>query len=258
MTQTLNLPGIYNLVTFDSVSSTNDEAKKLAEQGEDAAPDGTLVWARSQSAGRGRRGREWFGAEGNLYCSLILRPDAPAIEATQLGYVAALAIYDTIGELCPPGYEAHCKWPNDVLLNSKKVSGILMESSGSSPDGHLDWLILGVGINVATHPDDTPYPATSFAAEGARDISVEDTLASFSRNFLVWCRRWMEDGFEGLRETWVWRAAGLNEEILVRLENQELSGIFAGIDENGALRLRQNENEQTITVGDVFFPNHKT
>lgn len=251
------LPGVYNLIALDHVDSTNDEAKRLAQEGEDACPDGTLIWAKSQSAGRGRRGRAWETLDGNLFLSLVLRPDVPAMEAVQLGYVAALSIYDTIGELCPPGYEAHCKWPNDVLLNGKKVSGILLEASGN-PKGNLDWLVLGVGINVTQHPEGMAYPATSFHAEGATGITREDTLISFSRNFLAWTRRWMDDGFDTIRENWLWRAKGLDEAINVRLENEALSGIFAGIDETGALLLMQDTTKgpevRTITVGDVFFP----
>lgn len=257
MTDLPDLPGVYNLIALDHVDSTNDEAKRLASQGEDACPDGTLVWAKTQSAARGRRGRKWEALDGNLFLSLVLRPEVSLIEATQLGYVAALAVYDTIGELCPPGYEAQCKWPNDVLLNGKKFCGILLESSGNQK-GSLDWLVLGLGINVATHPTDVDYQTTSFHGEGARDISREDALTSFARNFLAWTRRWLDDGFGVVRENWIWRAKGLNEAINVRLDNETLSGIFAGIDETGALLLRQDTangpETRVVTVGDVFFP----
>jgi len=259
MTALPDLPGVYNLIAFDHIGSTNDEAKRLAGLGEDECPDGTLVWAKSQSAARGRRGRTWESLDGNLFLSLVLRPDVPIMEATQLGYVAALAVYDTIAELCPAGYEAQCKWPNDVLLNDKKFCGILLEASSNS-GGVLDWLVLGLGINVAQHPDDSnlDYATTSFHAEGATDITREQTLVSFARNFLLWTRRWLDDGFSVIRENWVWRAKGIDQEIEVRLEYETLSGIFAGIDENGALLLRQGAGNasviKTITVGDVFFP----
>lgn len=256
MSSVPGLPGVYNLVTLDETGSTNDEAKRLAALGEEVCPDGTLVWAKSQTAARGRRGRAWESMDGNLFLSLVLRPDVPAMEATQLGYVAALAIYDTIGELCPAGYEAACKWPNDVLLNGKKFCGILLEASGDGA-GNLDWLVLGVGINVARHPTDVDYPTTSMHAEGAIHVTREDTLVSFARNFLLWTRAWMDDGFAKIRENWLWRAKGLNEPIDVRLENEILSGIFIGIDETGALLLRRDmDNDSdimTITVGDVFF-----
>ena len=252
-----DLPGVYNLIALDQIGSTNDEAKRLAAKGEDVCPDGTLVWAKSQTAARGRRGRTWESLDGNLFLSLVLRPDVPAMEATQLGYVAALAMYDTIGELCPAGYEAHCKWPNDVLLNGKKFCGILMEASGNTK-GMLDWLVLGLGVNVTQHPKDVDYPTTSFHGEGANHITREAVLVSFARNFLLWTRCWLDDGFATIRENWLWRAKGLDQEINVRLENETLSGIFTGVDETGALLLRQVENTgstiRAITVGDVFFP----
>jgi len=257
MTVLPDLPGVYNLIALDHIGSTNDEAKRLAAEGEDVCPDGTLIWAKSQNAARGRRGRTWESLDGNLFMSLVLRPDVPAMEATQLGYVGALAVYDTIGELCPPGYEAHCKWPNDVLLNGKKFCGILLEAS-SDTKGILEWLVMGVGINVTQHPVDVDYASTSFHGEGATSITREETLVSFARNFLLWTRCWMDDGFGTVRDNWLWRAKGLNEEINVRLENQTLSGIFAGIDETGALLLRQDlgnsSDTRVITVGDVFFP----
>ncbi len=252
-----DLPGVYNLITLDETSSTNDEAKRLAAEGEETCPDGTLIWAKAQTAARGRRGRAWESLEGNLFLSLVLRPDVPALEATQLGYVAALAVYDSIGQLCPAGYEAHCKWPNDVLLNGKKVSGILLEASGDGA-GNLDWLVLGLGVNVAGHPEDVEFPATSLHAEGAPHITREEFLTAFARNFMLWTRSWMEDGFAKIRENWLWRAKGVNEAIDVRLENEVLSGIFVGIDETGALLLRQDGDSgsevRAMTVGDVFFP----
>ncbi len=250
-----DLPGAYNLIALDHIGSTNDEAKRLAALGEEACPDGTLIWAKSQSSARGRRGRTWESLDGNLFLSLVLRPDVPLIEASQLGYVAALAIYDTIGELCPAGYEAHCKWPNDVLLNGSKFCGILLEAS-SSTKGVLDWLVLGLGVNVTQHPRDidADYSVTSFHGEGANAITREDTLVSFARNFVLWTRCWMDDGFSPIRENWLWRAKGLDQEINVRLENEVISGIFAGIDETGALMLRQGQDTRIITVGDVFFP----
>ena len=252
-----DLPGVYNLIALDHIGSTNDEAKRLAAEGEDACPDGTLVWAKSQDAARGRRGRSWESLDGNLFFSLVLRPDVPAMEAAQLGYVAALALYDTVGELCPPGYEGHCKWPNDVLLNGKKFCGILLEAS-SNTSGILDWLVMGIGINVTRHPDTAEYTTTSFHGEGATDITREQTLVCFARNFLLWTRSWMDDGFGVIRENWLWRAKGVGQEINVRLENETLSGIFAGIDDTGALLLQQGTGDnpltRVVTVGDVFFP----
>jgi BirA family biotin operon repressor/biotin-[acetyl-CoA-carboxylase] ligase len=254
MTTELSLPPAYRLVVLDTVDSTNEEAKRLAALGEAEAEDGTLVWARQQTAGRGRLGRQWFSPEGNLSCSLIARPEVPAKEAVQLGFVAALAIYDAISRIAKPGQQIHCKWPNDVLLENKKVAGILLESEAAG-DAVPAWIVLGVGINIAHHPSDTDFPATSLSAEGCRGVSVIDVLEAFGRHFLTWTNRWLNDGFPPIREHWLHRAMGLGEDIQVRLEDRTLSGRFSSLDEDGVLILETPDGtSQRITAGDVFFP----
>ncbi|MDX1574557.1 MAG: biotin--[acetyl-CoA-carboxylase] ligase [Kiloniellales bacterium] len=133
------LPPAYRLVALESCESTNSEAMRRAEAG---AEDGTLVWARRQTAGRGRRGRSWASLPGNLFFSLVLRPDCPPQEAAQLGFVAAVALGDAIGSVAPPMIEVRFKWPNDVLLNERKGAGILLESK--IVDGSMEWLVLGI------------------------------------------------------------------------------------------------------------------
>ena len=121
----LQLPSPYRLVELESVDSTNAEAKRLAEAG---APDSTIVWAKRQTAGRGRRGRSWVSGEGNLYFSILLRLPYPSRNVMQLGFVAANAIADALQVASPPGTFVHVKWPNDVLVEGKKIAGILMEA----------------------------------------------------------------------------------------------------------------------------------
>src|SRR5205085_10360435 len=125
MTGARRLPAAFRLLSYDRLASTNDEAKRLARDG---AAEGTIVWAREQSAGRGRRGRQWIGIPGNLFVSFILRPACPPAAASQLGFVAALALGDAIGTSAPPSAALRCKWPNDVLINGRKFAGILLES----------------------------------------------------------------------------------------------------------------------------------
>lgn len=253
MTDEPNLPPAYQLVALDTVDSTNDEAKRLAARGEDEAPDGTLVWARSQTAGRGRRGRRWISPAGNLYCSLILRPEIPLGKAVQLGFVAALAIYDAIARLAQPGHQISCKWPNDLLLQEKKVAGILLESEAVGA-ALPSWIVLGVGINVSHYPDDTEFPATSLWAEGCREVTVVDMLDAFSRHFLTWTNRWLHDGFAPVRNCWQLRAKGRHEEIEVKLDDEILRGTFLEMDEDGALILELAKGERRrISAGDVFF-----
>jgi len=248
MANTVKLPPPFRLVALDSIGSSNEEARRLARAG---AEDGTLVWAREQIAGRGRRGRFWASPPGNLYLSLVLRPDCAPAEAAQLGFVAALAVGEACGGFVPPLVELHHKWPNDVLLGGRKASGILLESE-SDPAGALDWLVLGVGINVASAPEETEFPATSLRAEGAGDLPVEPVLEAFSRHFLSWTDRWLADGFAPVRAAWKRRAWRLGEAIAARLPEGELRGRFADLDETGALVLETPQGVRRIAAGEVF------
>ena len=246
-----DLPSAYHLVSLETVDSTNAEARRLAALGEDKAPDGTLIWAKEQTDGRGRRGRKWSSPPGNLYCSLVLRPDVAVAKAAEFGFIAALAVFDVLGTLGEPGHKVQCKWPNDVLLNDKKVAGILLETE-TDADGHADWVILGLGLNVGIFPGDTDFPATSLRAEGVGATEV-DCLDSFCRQFLKWTNAWLEEGFAPIRKNWLWRCIGQGEEIEVRLDKETLTGVFTDLDEDGALLLKTEDGERRITAGDVFF-----
>lgn len=245
----LRLPPAYRLVALETIDSTNEEAKRLARQG---AEDGTLVWAREQTKGKGRSGRSWASPRGNLYFSLVLRPDCPPVAASQLSFVAALGAGFGLAEVLPPMIDLRYKWPNDILLNRRKVAGILLETESAAAD-RLDWLVLGVGINVAQRPAETAYPATSLREEGDLDSSVEAVLDAFARHFLSWVNRWLDDGFAPVRAAWRKSAIGLGETIRVRLPNAELDGVFEDIDADGALLLRAAGTVRRITAGDVFF-----
>ena len=248
------LPSVYNLISLERCASTNDEARDLARQGEVAAPDGTLVWAREQTKGRGRRGRDWVSPPGNLHLSLILRPEVPLREAAQLSFVTAVALYDALGNISEPGHQIHLKWPNDVLLQEKKVAGILLESEAGGAE-FPEWVIVGLGVNVAHFPDDAAYPATSLSAEHWT-VTVEDTLVAFARSFQRWANIWVEEGFDKVRRTWLNRAIGKGKAIEVRLENETLTGNFKDLDDDGALILEDDGAERRIAAGVVYFPDN--
>lgn len=247
----MDLPAGYRLATFESLDSTNEQACGLAMDG---ALDGTVVWAKSQTAGRGRQGREWQSPEGNLYCSIVVRPEVPAADAAQLSFVTALALGQAVSGLLPDDVEMRYKWPNDLLLDGRKAAGILLESSGDSA-GKLDWLVIGAGLNVEECPDVTDgYPATSLREAGVRPVALDDILARYIGGFAHWRARWQNEGLAAIREAWLERAARLGEDITVRLPGDQLQGRFTGLDEGGALLLDLPDgSRRTITAGDVFF-----
>ena len=249
MTEAPRLPEAYRLVSFDSIDSTNEAAKRLAGDG---AASGTVVWARQQTAGKARRGREWVSKPGNLYCSVLLRPNRPAAEAMQISFVAATALADTLVAVLAPSATVECKWPNDVLVDGRKVAGILLESSarnGLAPD----WLVVGVGVNVEHHPLSAEFPATSLRDAGGEDVSVTRMLTSFCHYFDSWFTAWSAEGFPPVRKAWLNRARGVGTPLTVRLERETISGTFTGVDTHGALIVEMAEGTRRITSGDVFF-----
>jgi BirA family transcriptional regulator, biotin operon repressor / biotin---[acetyl-CoA-carboxylase] ligase len=241
------LPAPFRLIAYETIGSTNDELKRLAREG---AGEGLVVSAARQTAGRGRRGRSWTSPSGNLYSSILLRPQCRAAMAAQLGFVAALGVADAIGELAPI-VGLRCKWPNDLLANGKKVSGILLETEMVSGD-QPDFVILGIGINLISSPRDTPYPASSLAEEGAPRITPVTMIAELIRHFAGWLTTWQKDGFAPIREAWLSRAIGLGEPIQVRLERDTLHGRFVDLDNDGALLLDMPSGSRRVAAGEVF------
>ena len=248
------VPRDYTLIALDEAGSTNDEAKVRAAAG---APEGTVVWARLQRAGRGRRGRAWESPPGNLYLSLILRPSCEARSVAQLSFVAALAVRDLVdGPL--PGC-ARCKWPNDILVDGGKVAGVLLESA-LGPGGHVDWVVIGIGVNLASHPGlEGPVPSTSLAAAGASPLAPEDALPPLLAALARRRQEWETEGFAPVRRAWLARAHGLGGPVTVANGGQELAGIFKGLDSEGALVLAQADAAPiSISAGDVYFGDAET
>ena len=244
----VSLPAGYRLHSYPAIGSTNDEAKRLAREG---APEGTLVWAREQTAGRGRRGRNWASPPGNLYLSLLVRPGGAPGRAAQLGFVAALGLGEALDRLTGSKLALRYKWPNDLLANGSKLAGILLESE-TIPSGAVDFVVIGLGVNLVSGPEAAEYPATSLAAEGLATVTPRPLLESFVRRFDHWAARWRQEGFAPVRQAWLSRASGIGQAILVRLERATLAGRFVDLDENGALLLDGADGPRRVAAGDVF------
>lgn len=214
----------------------------------------TWILADSQTAGRGRRGRAWQSPVGNLMTTLYLPISFDAVKAGQLAFVAGLALERTVSALIGERAQASLKWPNDVLVDGKKASGILLESA--MRDNKIDWLAIGLGLNLAHHPDDTPYPATSLAAYMDTPANNLAALEILARAFDEVFRQWRNGGFGPVLQAWRAVAHGLGGPIVATLENEQFEGIFKNIDEKGALILQTAAGDtMTIDAGDVFFPN---
>jgi len=169
--------------------------------------------------------------------------------------VAALAACD-LADTCLGEGAARLKWPNDVLVFGKKAVGILVES-GARPDERL-WLAVGIGVNLAHHPDDTERPATSFAEHmSGPPPEPLDALEVLAVRFEVWRKLWATQGFAPIAQAWTNRAQGLGQRCEARLPNRTVAGVAEGMDPDGALRLRLDDGAlERITAGDVFFGGH--
>jgi len=241
-----NLPAPFRLVSLDVAGSTNDEARRLSQS--EAAADLLVVTATTQNAGRGRRGRPWVSPAGNLHASWLIRVDS-LHHAAQLGFAAAAALVSALEELVP-GPEFQAKWPNDVLASGRKCCGMLLESAGPH------WLVLGIGVNVvaAPPPEGLNHPACCLADHGYEN-GAGAVLEAFCRHFHPLLNAWRQAGFAPIRAAWLGCARGLGQPTVVRLENDTLTGTFAGLDDEGALLLDQDASGvRRILAGDVFFP----
>jgi len=234
------LPDGWTLVALQSVGSTNDEAARLAEAG---AREGTVVWAREQTGGRGRRGRVWSSPVGNLYSSIILRPECPAARAAELGFVAALAVADIV----PAGRDVRVKWPNDVLVDGGKVAGILPESAIGA-GGQAEHVVMGIGVNVGFAPSlpDMRYPGACLG--GTVEAALEKLTGALARRVA----KWRLFGFEAVRAEWLAKAGPLGLEVDVKLGDELVRGRFAGMDPEGALLLETTAGPRRIVAGELL------
>jgi len=246
----ISLPNGYHLHHLPQVDSTNEEARRMALENS-LIP--TWIIADVQTAGRGRRGRAWDSPSGNLMTTLYL-PHAPEPkQAGQLAFVAGLALETTVRHFIGEGASVSLKWPNDVLIDGKKASGILLESTQQDPQRR--WLAIGLGLNLATHPQDTPYPATNISAITGKSISNLQALEVLAAAFEGLYQQWKMGGFAPVLQAWRGVAHGIGGPLVARLENQTIEGIFQDIDETGALQLQEPEGVMhVIDAGDVFFP----
>lgn len=251
-----NLMEDYHLLSYDTLDSTNEEAKRLAAGG---ASHGAVIWAKQQTNGRGRMGRRWDSAEGNLFASVLLSPGCDMETASQLSFVTAVAAAETLEPIVPE-HQVRCKWPNDVMIGDKKVGGILIEyfrtKEESGPQGKdREWVVVGLGVNIDSFPrKDVLTPATSLKEEGVEIVSAKIVLSRFVYNFICLYDVWGKKGFAPIRKSWLGRAHRLGEEIVVNCGNDVTKGIFKGIDAQGRLELLTKKNKkELISAGDVFF-----
>jgi BirA family biotin operon repressor/biotin-[acetyl-CoA-carboxylase] ligase len=234
----------FPLRRYETIDSTNLEAQRLAAGGLRGP-----LWliAYEQGAGKGRLGRTWLSARGNLYSSLLLPVAAPATVIPQIAFVTALAVHDAVAGFCGAG-KVRLKWPNDCLLDGAKVAGILCETAAGGQ------VVIGCGINVAHSPQGLAY-ATSHVQQHAPDASVEAVYAAYAAALEARLGQWQQGvGFGGILAAWQERAHGLGQAVHVVAGARRLEGVFTGLSDDGALCVKMADGtRETIYAGDVTF-----
>jgi len=236
-----------NYIHKESLSSTNDLAKELAYK----VPDGTVIVAEEQTKGRGRMGRSWFSEKSScILTSLILKPQIRPEKTVALTQVAALAVVKAIEEVC--SVKTKIKWPNDIILNSKKVCGILTEMS--SEIDVVNYIVIGIGINVncTKFPDDLKEKATSLQLELGKPVDRKKLLASLLNNLEIYYKKYEEKGFESLIPLILENSITIGKEVRAIYADREIKGQAITIDKEGKLIIRTEKGEEiALLSGEV-------
>jgi len=225
---------------IDTVDSTNLFARDNLEHG-------MVITAARQTAGRGRYGRDWTSPEGNLYLSLVWQVhDFEA--AGKYAFLSAVAMADALKAATGDDrLVLQLKWPNDVLLDGKKLCGILLEAETKADQVYL---IIGTGVNLVNAPD---YACDIKTVTG-KTIAPQEMAQHFVTSFAAWDERLKAEGFDAIRESWLAQAHGIGTVLEIKLPQESFTGTFAGINAGGALLLEQeNGAVRTVTSGEVFF-----
>ena len=234
-----------NVFFFERTDSTNTRVKRLAESGE---PHGTLAVAEIQDGGKGRRGRSWVSPPGvGIWMSLLLRPQIDSVSASMLTLVMALSVSRGIKETT--GIDTQIKWPNDLVLNRKKICGILTEMSTELME--IQYVVIGSGINVSQEgfPEEIKETATSLLIETGKQYRRSSIVAQVMKAFEEYYQSFCEtEDMSGLKEEYNKRLVNLGREVLVLAPSGEFSGISEGINEKGALIVRLADGTKTEVI----------
>lgn len=242
-------PEGYDRIVLKTIDSTNAEAARIAK-GLDRP---TWIMAHEQTTARGRRGRMWSNPKGNFAGTLVMRPGGQPAWAALRSFLAANALYETLA-LYVSREKLALKWPNDVLLDERKVAGILLETTGSPKA--VDWLAIGFGVNLIEAPPpaaDAVVPPVSLREISGETVGPDEFLTMLAGHYATEESILERLGFEPIRQDWLERAARLGEEITARTGTKSVRGIFDTIDDEGRLVLITGTGPVRISAADVYF-----
>ena len=231
---------------FETIESTSLQSRRLFDDG-GRGPLWVMAW--EQTAGYGRRGTGWSHGAGNLAATFLFSPSQETNKLPQLSFVAALALSDTLFAYSNHG-SVSVKWPNDVLVDGKKIAGLLLELYGSGGDISV---AIGCGVNLVSHPNDTETPSCDLKQSCDAIPEPLAFLKKLDACFMALVEQWLDRGFEPIRLAWLDRAHGLGNRVTIRLKESEAEGIFRDISAEGALILETRHGTQTFSGGAVLY-----
>ncbi|GIP32424.1 biotin--[acetyl-CoA-carboxylase] ligase [Paenibacillus sp. J2TS4] len=241
-----------SLRIYDEVDSTQNLAHELVRQG---CPEGTVILAEEQTSGRGRMGKAWHSPKGKgIWMSVILKPHIPLKQTSQLTLLTAVALCRTLRKGL--GINVGIKWPNDLLIDGRKISGILLESSGE--DDRLNYVVAGIGISVnldaADFPEALAEQATSLRIVYGKPLDRIDIICRFLEEFEDLYLLYLQQGFSPIRTLWEALTISLNRPLKIRTHDGWIEGTAENIDDAGALTVKTADGERIkLFSGDIQF-----
>ncbi len=234
----------HKILFLEEIDSTNNKAKQIAFESQ----DGDVVVSETQHSGRGRRGREWHSPKGGIYISFILKPNISPERAPQITLLSSVALVETLNSM-KSKMNAKIKWPNDILISGRKISGILTELSSDMEK--INYVVVGIGINLNTDLEDLPEKAASLKVEMDQEISVKLFLKSFFEHYDTVYQEYLNNGIDQIIEKWKKNSDTLGKNVKIIGINETYDGLAKDIDENGALILKTKDKEIKVYSGDV-------
>lgn len=250
------MPCDFEIFSYDTLDSTMLKAQELLQTPSPVDKRPFAVLARSQTQGRGRQGRPWISPVGNLYTSVVLPiHSSEEPDLSNLTFVSAIALWHSLQTYIPPETKLYCKWPNDLLVENRKISGILLQAETRL---NQQWIIIGVGVNIEKSPHSYGISLKELGIKPAHDLPQPRAfLDIFLKNLQFWLKTWRQNGFRCIKDEWIQRTFDKGTLISARLPGKEghhLQGVFQGLDERGVLILKDSSGtDHYIQSGDVMW-----
>jgi BirA family biotin operon repressor/biotin-[acetyl-CoA-carboxylase] ligase len=257
------LPAAYDLVYYDQIDSLRDKACNLARRG---AEEGTLLWAATQAKPLGRLDQKWHSSQGDLHCSIILRPDFSRHLYPQIMLVAAVSMANALATHLSAMTPLAFGWPNNITIASHKVAAIWLDTviepnsdkSAHQDGNHLEedqpWLAVTASVNLEQSPGELSATAISVQeVEGTTELDSTVLLESYARQFITQINHWSERGIKFTGKQWISRAEGVGEQITIRLTDREITGTLEDFGENGDITITLPDNtRRTVSLAEYI------